>query len=182
MCPRVCSTDLDDPSSGQGTGTLRDRLPTCLCQAGRVHGPLRDAVRLQLRRQPLRQRGFRLVDRAGQRLNASKRAPAPDPPDGLLARPEDDRRGHTEGGVDAFSTARAAATTALAYRRPGARVVRSIGPDTDTAATTRPVSNTGALTEATPRSRSSTLSAHPLRRTAGSAPRTLPPEPTARGS
>ena len=39
------------------------------------------------------------------------------------------------------------------HRRPGCRLVRSIGPDTDTAATTAPPTTTGALTDATPFSR-----------------------------
>jgi len=44
--------------------------------------------------------------------------------------------------------------------------MRSIGPDTDTAATTLPpASRTGAETLATPDSRSATLCAHPRRRT-----------------
>ena len=42
-----------------------------------------------------------------------------------------------------------------------------MGPDTDTAATTLPVHDTGALTEATPRSRSSTLWAQPRSSTVG---------------
>ena len=45
----------------------------------------------------------------------------------------------------------AASTTATPWRRPGDRVIRSMGPLTLTAATTRPVgSATGALTDATP--------------------------------
>ena len=48
-------------------------------------------------------------------------------------------------------------------RRPGWRLRRSIGPLTLTAATNRPApSTTGALTDATPASRSATLSTHPL--------------------
>ena len=64
--------------------------------------------------------------------------------------------------------------------------MRSTGPDTDTEATTLPPCDagerTGALTEATPRSRSSTLSAHPLRRASGSSRSTLPAEPRSIGS
>src|SRR3954454_21895174 len=59
-------------------------------------------------------------------------------------------------------SARPAATTSPACSRPGCRVSRSIGPDTDTAATTFPVpSMTGADTDATPASRSPTLAAQP---------------------
>src|SRR5579875_3369329 len=62
--------------------------------------------------------------------------------------------------------AAAALVTSAACSRPGDRVSRSIGPDTDSAATTRPLaSRTGADTEATPASRSATLAAHPRRRT-----------------
>ena len=53
-----------------------------------------------------------------------------------------------------------AATTAAAWSRPGERVSRSIGPDTDAAAITfPPCPRTGADTEATPGSRSATLAA-----------------------
>ena len=53
--------------------------------------------------------------------------------------------------------------------RPGCRVRRSSGPDTDTAATTLPEGErTGAETEPTPGSRSPTLWAQPRRRTADS--------------
>ena len=56
-----------------------------------------------------------------------------------------------------------------ACMRPGERVSRSIGPDTDTAATTRPDGpRTGADTDATPGSRSPTLCAQPRRRTPAS--------------
>src|SRR6266566_3244556 len=59
-----------------------------------------------------------------------------------------------------------AATTAGACRRPGERVSRSIGPETDTAATILPAGpRTGADTDATPASRSATLAAHPRLRT-----------------
>ena len=62
-----------------------------------------------------------------------------------------------------------AATTARACNRPGLRDSRSMGPDTDTAATTRPATErTGAETEATPGCRSATLAAHPCRRTRAS--------------
>ena len=61
----------------------------------------------------------------------------------------------------------APATTVAACRRPGWRESRSIGPEIDTAATTRPDGpRTGAETEATPGSRSPTLCAQPRRRTA----------------
>ena len=65
---------------------------------------------------------------------------------------------------------------------PAARVVRSIGPDTPIAATTAPLrSRTGALTEATPGSRSSTLSTHPG--PSGVSPRsTRPADPAVSGS
>src|SRR5579863_1679225 len=66
-----------------------------------------------------------------------------------------------------FSPARA---TTGACRRPGERVRRSMGPETETAATTRPPGpRTGADTDATPASRSATLAAQPRRRTWASA-------------
>ena len=69
----------------------------------------------------------------------------------------------------------AAATTAAEYFLPGWRVVRSIGPLTLTAAITDPsCPRTGALTEATPASRSATLSAHPRFSDSGS-PRRMRP-------
>ena len=55
------------------------------------------------------------------------------------------------------------------------------GPDTETAATTRPAATTGALTDATPRSRSSTLWAQPRRKTSASAARALPADPRSIG-
>src|ERR1700726_1045815 len=59
-----------------------------------------------------------------------------------------------------------AATTALACSLPGDRVSRSIGPDTEMAASTLPpVPRTGAETEATPSSRSAALADQPRRRT-----------------
>ena len=59
-----------------------------------------------------------------------------------------------------------AATTAAACSRPGERVSRSIGPDTEMAASTLPPwPRTGAETEATPASRSAALAAQPRRRT-----------------
>src|SRR3954462_15992954 len=62
--------------------------------------------------------------------------------------------------------ARPAPTTWAACSRPGCRVNRSRGPETDTAATTVPsAANTGADTDATPVSRSATLSAQPQRGT-----------------
>ena len=62
-----------------------------------------------------------------------------------------------------------AATTAAACSRPGDRVSRSIGPETETAASTcRPRARTGAETEATPGSRSAALAAQPRRRTPAS--------------
>src|SRR5438034_277665 len=91
----------------------------------------------------------------------------------------------------------AAAATAAPKRRPGCNPSRSIGPLTLTAAATTPgPSKTGALTLATPASRSPTLAAHPRRRTDASsravmsnraasvaqARRTLPPEPRSSGS
>src|ERR1700748_1400793 len=55
-----------------------------------------------------------------------------------------------------------AATTAAACIRPGDLVRRSIGPDTETAASTRPPGpRTGADTDATPGSRSAAVPAHP---------------------
>ena len=63
----------------------------------------------------------------------------------------------------------AAAITAGACSRPGCRDSRSIGPETDTEATTFPeAERIGADTEATPGSRSPTLWAQPRRRTADS--------------
>ena len=60
----------------------------------------------------------------------------------------------------------APATTVAACRRPGWRETRSIAPEMETAATTRPEGpRTGAETEATPNSRSLTLWAQPRRRT-----------------
>src|SRR5438477_9806445 len=90
----------------------------------------------------------------------------------------------------------AAVTTAAPNRRPGWSPSRSIGPLTLTAATTPGPSKTGALTLATPASRSPALSAHPRRRTAASsrgatsnrpasgaqARSTFPPEPRSSGS
>src|SRR5207302_7930102 len=59
-----------------------------------------------------------------------------------------------------------AATTAAACSRPGERVSRSIGPDTETAASTRPAGpRTGADTVATPGSRSAAVATQPRRRT-----------------
>ena len=60
--------------------------------------------------------------------------------------------------------------TVAACSRPGWRESRSIGPEIDTAAMTRPEGErTGADTEATPGSRSPTLCAQPRRRTPDSA-------------
>src|SRR5215475_13197534 len=57
-----------------------------------------------------------------------------------------------------------AATTAAACNRPGDLVRRSIGPDTETAASTRPPGpRTGADTDATPGSRSAAVAAQPRR-------------------
>ena len=90
-------------------------------------------------------------------------------PDGGAAAPYGGgyRRGTSEARPDdtpAYDIARpmaaAASMTATAYLRPGRRVVRSIGPDTDIAPMISPSTTTAALTEATPGSRSSTLSAH----------------------
>src|SRR5690606_25092298 len=65
--------------------------------------------------------------------------------------------------------ASAAASRSAAHRTPGLRPMRSIGPDTDTAATTLPdESLTGADTLATPGSRSATLCAQPRLRTSSS--------------
>lgn len=65
--------------------------------------------------------------------------------------------------------ASAAARRSAAQRAPGRRPIRSIGPDTDTAAITVPrPSRTGAETLATPGSRSAALWAHPRRRTSAS--------------
>src|ERR1700751_2399540 len=59
-----------------------------------------------------------------------------------------------------------AATTAGACIRPGDLVRRSIGPDTETAARTRPPGpRTGADTDATPGSRSAAVAAQPRLRT-----------------
>src|SRR2546421_1172598 len=59
-----------------------------------------------------------------------------------------------------------AASTAGACRRPGDLVRRSIGPDTETAARTRPPGpRTGADTDATPGSRSAAVEAQPRLRT-----------------
>src|SRR5256885_15923005 len=59
-----------------------------------------------------------------------------------------------------------AATTAGACIRPGDLVRRSIGPDTETAASTRPPGpRTGADTDATPGSRSAAVAAQPRLRT-----------------
>src|SRR5262245_55799695 len=63
----------------------------------------------------------------------------------------------------------AARTTVGASRRPGVLPIRSTGPLTLIAATTAPPApSTGALTLATPASRSPTLSAQPRRRTVAS--------------
>lgn len=75
-----------------------------------------------------------------------------------------------------------ARTTAVPNRSPGRRVSRSTGPLTLTAAMTVPdPSRTGALTEAAPGSRSSTLSIHPARES-GRPASTRPAEPTSIGS
>src|ERR1700683_2029066 len=59
-----------------------------------------------------------------------------------------------------------APTTAVACIRPGDLVRRSIGPDTETAARTRPPGpRTGADTDATPGSRSAAVAAQPRLRT-----------------
>ena len=59
-----------------------------------------------------------------------------------------------------------AATTAAACIRPGDLVRRSIGPDTETAASIRPAGpRTGADTDATPGSRSAAVAAQPRLRT-----------------
>lgn len=61
----------------------------------------------------------------------------------------------------------AAATTEAACKRPGCLLMRSTGPEIETAAITRPDGpRTGADTEATPTSRSDTDWAQPRRRTA----------------
>src|SRR5271165_5791054 len=61
-----------------------------------------------------------------------------------------------------------AATTAAACIRPGDLVRRSIGPDTETAARTRPPGpRTGADTDATPGSRSAAVAAQPGQRGRG---------------
>lgn len=63
-------------------------------------------------------------------------------------------------------SASAAANRSAAQRAPGRRPIRSIGPETDTAATTAPrASRTGAETLATPGSRSAALCAQPRLRT-----------------
>src|SRR5690606_36474458 len=79
------------------------------------------------------------------------------------------------------STARAAAATASPWRAPGWGPIRSIGPEIEVAATMAPsAARTAADTEATPGSRSATLStqAAPSARPA----RTWAAEPTSRGS
>src|SRR5215213_5042879 len=97
----------------------------------------------------------------------------------------------------ASSISRAAATTGSASRSPGRSPRREIGPLAHTAALSLPSGpKTGALTLATPTSRSATLSAHPRLRTppnsAASSPdnrspssahasNTLPPEPRPSG-
>ena len=66
---------------------------------------------------------------------------------------------------DVLSISRAAPTTRCESRRPGLSPRREIGPLTLTAALSLPPSpKTGALTLATPASRSATLSAQPLTR------------------
>ena len=61
--------------------------------------------------------------------------------------------------------------------------MRSIGPLTLTAAITAPsAARTGALTDATPASRSATLSAHPRFKASGSPRKIFPAEPASRGS
>ena len=84
-------------------------------------------------------------------------------------------RSFTHRKPASWATRRAASTTAGPNTDPGSRVSRSMGPLTDTAATTVPWrSCTGALTEATPASRSSTVATH----APPSVPsRTRPPDP-----
>ena len=75
-----------------------------------------------------------------------------------------------EMGASARDRAAPAARTAWACSLPGVRVSRSIGPETEMAATTVPSAEwTGADTEATPGSRSATLCAQPRLRTPASA-------------
>src|SRR3954464_3548081 len=76
--------------------------------------------------------------------------------------------------------ARPAPTTWAACSRPGWRVNRSRGPETDTAATTVPsAANTGADTDATPPSRSAT---RPPRPPAPPPPPPPPPAPAGRAA
>src|SRR4029077_8371322 len=74
------------------------------------------------------------------------------------------------GGHSRRASASAAAKRSAAHRAPGRRPIRSIGPDTDTAAITAPrPSRTGAETLATPASRSAALCAQPRLRTSARA-------------
>ena len=99
--------------------------------------------------------------------------------------------GTLPAGASAASSC-AAATTGGAKRRPGELPSLLAGPDTQRAPSSAPSRSTGALTLATPGSRSAMLDAHPRRRTAASsaagtagkrsasgdhASRIFPPEP-----
>ena len=76
----------------------------------------------------------------------------------------------------AASISRAAASDGGGVACPAPRPMRSAGPETETTATRPPCrSKTGALTDATPRPRSPTLSAHPRGATNGRALRPRPP-------
>src|SRR5690606_30274040 len=95
-------------------------------------------------------------------------------PAAALRRARPDGRGNGAGKGEerrSASERRAAASiTAWACMRPGCRVRRSMGPETDTAATTRLEGpRTGAETDATPGSRSPIDCAQPRRRTPDSA-------------
>ncbi len=70
-------------------------------------------------------------------------------------------QGYPSQNPASFSIRAAASSTSSPYRFPGCRVVLSMGPETLTAATTEQRSSlTGALTDATPASRSATLCTH----------------------
>ena len=92
-------------------------------------------------------------------------APGKSPGDG----PEEPRSAGAPSAAPASAaSSRAAATTRGASRRPGELPSRLAGPETHSAPSSAPSRSTGALTLATPGSRSAMLDAQPRRRTAAS--------------
>ena len=163
------------PAAGVGGAAAdrlrRDRLLRRARRAARAHRPWRPRRRHRQRPQPdpggdpvpPRRRCHRLADRLRRRDRAQA----------LPARPGaaplcSDRRESRQARRRDSESRSAAARTAGACIRPGWRVRRSSGPETETAAITLPEGErTGADTEATPASRSPTDCAQPRLRIAG---------------